>query len=97
MLGEGGIIHTDAARTALALRPATGGATVRGPPEGIADLLPPEATSAWPAPAPAPPSGPSLLDRSLSAFFNGRGTLARKLLASAPSGPQPCPRPVCAT
>jgi hypothetical protein len=82
VLGEGGSIHTDAARTSLALRPATGGATVRGPPQGITDLLPPEALSAWREPGPAPLSGPSLLDRSLSAYFNGHGTLARKLLAS---------------
>jgi hypothetical protein len=83
LLDEGGNIHSDVARTALALRQAGGGASVRGPPEGIIALVPPESLSSWQAPTPAAPSGPSLLDRSLSAFFDGRGKLARKLLESA--------------
>jgi hypothetical protein len=87
MLGEGGMIHTDVARRALSLRPATGGAAVRGPPSGIVALLPPEERGSWRAPVPTSPSGPSLVDRSLSAFFNGQGALARKLLASAADVP----------
>jgi hypothetical protein len=83
LLGEGGTTHTDAAEAALTPRPATGGATVRGPPKGLALLLPSEATSLWRAPTPATPSGPALLDRSVATFLAGQGALARQRLNSA--------------